>query len=73
MFMLNVMKLWKELQVTNGINVTMFKNHVSGLISCNICLECKCKTTYSSTMHEIIVNIRSNIHLAIKEFLRKQD
>ncbi len=29
-------------------------------------MECKCDT-YSSTMHELIVNIRSNIHLAIKD------
>ncbi len=32
-------------------------------------MECKCKTTYSSTMHTIIVNIRSNIHLAINDSL----
>ncbi len=32
-------------------------------------MECKCKTTYSSIMHEIIVNIKGNIHLAIKDSL----
>ncbi len=32
-------------------------------------MECKCKTIYSSTMHEIIVNIKRNIHLAIKDSL----
>ncbi len=32
-------------------------------------MECKCKTTYISTMHKIIVNIKSNIHLAIKNSL----
>ncbi len=32
-------------------------------------MECKCKTTYSSTMYNIIVKIRSNTHLAIKDSL----
>ncbi len=46
--------------ITNDINVAMFKEHVSGLINNYIiCMECKCKTTYSSNMHEIIVNIKS--------------
>ncbi len=32
-------------------------------------MECKCKTTYSSTIQELIVNIRSNIHLTILDSL----
>ncbi len=58
-----------SIPITNDINVTIFKDHVSGLINNYIiCMECKCKT-YGSTMHEIIVNIKSNIHLAIKDSL----
>ncbi len=48
-----------SIQITSEINVAIFKEHVSGLINNYIiCMECKCKTTYSSTMHEIIVNIK---------------
>ncbi len=50
--------------------VAMFKEHFSGLINNYIiCMECKYKTTYSSTIQELIVNIRSNIYLAIKDSL----
>ncbi len=51
--------------INNDINVAICKDHVSGLIyNYIICMECKWKTTYSSTMHTLIVNIRSNNHLA---------
>ncbi len=45
------------------------KRMFPGLINNNyvICMECKYKTTYSSIMHKIIVNIKSNIRLAMKD------
>ncbi len=55
-----------SIPINSDINVVILKEYVSGLINNYICMEYKCKTTYSSTMHEIIVNIRSNIHLAFK-------
>ncbi len=57
-----------SIPITSDINVAIFKEHVSGLINIYIiCMEYKCKTTYSSTMQEIIVKIKTNIHLAIKD------
>ncbi len=48
-----------SIPITSDINVAIFKEHVSGLINNYIiCMEFKCKTTYSSTMHDIIVNIK---------------
>ncbi len=55
--------------ITNDINVAISKVHVLGLINnCIKCMACQWKTTYSSTMLEIIVTIiRSNIHLSVKD------
>ncbi len=59
-----------SIPITNDINVAIFKEHFSGLINDYIsCMECKCKITYTLTKHEIIVNMWSNIHLAIKHSL----
>ncbi len=59
-----------SIPITSDINVASFKEHVSALINNYIIyIECKCKTTYSSTMQEIIVKIRSNVNLAVNDSL----
>ncbi len=59
-----------SIPITSNINVAIVKEHVSGLINNYIIfMKCKCKTTYSSTMHKIIVNIKNSINLAIKDSL----
>ncbi len=53
-----------HIPITKDINVATFKEYVSGLMNyCILCMECNCKTTYSSTMHKIIFNIGSNIFI----------
>ncbi len=48
--------------IIDDFNVAIFKEQFSWLITNYItCMECKCKTTYISTIQELIVNIRSSI------------
>ncbi len=35
-------------------------------------MECKCKTAYRSTIQELVVNLRSNIHSAIQDYLNSK-
>ncbi len=57
-----------RISLTNDINVANFNEHALGLINNYIiCMKCKCITTFCSTMHKIIINIRGIIHLAIKD------
>ncbi len=43
-----------SIHIPNDINIAIFKEHVSGLINnYTICMECKCKTTYSSTITKL--------------------
>ncbi len=66
----DTLEIATSILINSDINVAIFKEYVSGLINNYIiCMECKCKTTYNSTMHEIIINIKGNIHMAIKDSL----